>query len=88
MAGKTKHGHVRTRIVHHGDGSHTIHHQHGEGSHKDVQHAVADLDGVHDSMQDHIGPEAPAAPAPAAPAPAISGPAAPAPAMPASTSGV
>lgn len=44
-----------TRITHHADGSATIRHEHEEGPHKDVEHAVADLDGIHDSVEDHMG---------------------------------
>jgi hypothetical protein len=49
-----KHGFTRTTIEHHDDGSSTIIHEHhlGEGNHK--KHAVADLDGVHDSLEDHL----------------------------------
>lgn len=49
------HGFHTTTIRHHSDGSATVHHQHHEGAHKDVEHAAADLDGVHDSLQDHLG---------------------------------
>lgn len=76
-----KHHFLHTHIEHHKDGSHTVHHQHESDSKKDVKHAVADLDGAHDSMEEHLGQpnqgeqaaEAGAAPvgaAPAAPAPA------------------
>jgi hypothetical protein len=82
------HGFSRSHVENHADGSHTVHHEHSEGPHKDVKHAVADLDGVHDSLQDHLGmpnpgeAEANAGPSPAAaPAPATV-PAAPAPAGP------
>ena len=73
------HGFTHSHIEHHKDGSHTVHHVHEDGPHADVKHAAADLDGVHDSMEDHMGtpnpgeaeanagPEAAAAP-PAAPA--------------------
>lgn len=44
-----------TSIEHHKDGSHTIHHQHEDGAEHDVKHAVGNLDGAHDSMQDHLG---------------------------------
>jgi hypothetical protein len=44
-----------THIEHHKDGSHTVHHKHEDGEKHDVKHAVADLDGAHDSMQDHLG---------------------------------
>ena len=79
------HGFSHTHIEHHADNSHTIHHVHSDGAHKDVKHAVADLDSVHDSLQDHLGtpnpgeaqanagPAAPAAPA--APAMPMPGPA-------------
>lgn len=43
-----------THIEHHVDGSHTVHHQHENPEH-DVKHAVADLDSLHDSMEDHLG---------------------------------
>lgn len=49
------HGFTHTHIEHHSDGSHTIHHQHEDGSHADVKHAVSNLDGVHDSLQDNMG---------------------------------
>lgn len=67
------HGFTHSHIEHHADGSHTVHHVHEHGAHKDVKHAVADLDGAHDSMQDNLGTpnpgeaEANAGPAPAAP---------------------
>ena len=49
-----KHKFTHTDIEHHDDGSATIHHTHEDGkSHK--HHAVADLDGVHDSLEDHLG---------------------------------
>jgi hypothetical protein len=62
-----KHGFTHVNIEHHGDRSHTVHHVHGDGSGKDVKHAAADLDAVHDSMQENLNPAAPAASA-AAPA--------------------
>jgi len=49
------HGFIHSHHEHHPDGSITVHHVHHEGPHKDVKHAVADLDGAHDSMQDHLG---------------------------------
>lgn len=58
MEGKAKvahHGFTHSTIEHHADHSHTVHHHHGEGPHKDVKHAVSNLDGAHDSMQDHLG---------------------------------
>jgi hypothetical protein len=73
------HGFKSTHIEHHSDGSHTIHHQHHEDSAKDKHHAVADLDQVHDKLEDNLGepnageaeaagaaPAGGAAPAPAA----------------------
>lgn len=49
------HGFTHSHVEHHADGSHTIHHVHGEGPHKDVKHAAHTLDHLHDSMQDHLG---------------------------------
>lgn len=49
------HGFTHTHMEHHHDGSHTVHHVHEDGPHKDVKHAVANLDGAHDSMQDNMG---------------------------------
>ena len=49
------HGFSETHMKHHHDGSITVKHMHSEGPHKDVEHAVADLDGAHDSMQEHLG---------------------------------
>lgn len=42
-------------MKHHHDGSITIHHQHHDGPHKDIEHAVPSLDHAHDSMQEHLG---------------------------------
>ena len=71
------HGFSHTHIEHHGDSSATVHHVHHEGPHKDIKHAVANLDGIHDSMQDHLGTpnpgEAEANAGPAAPAAAAPG---------------
>jgi hypothetical protein len=50
-----KHEFTHSTVEHHGDGSHTIEHHHKDGAHKNVKHAVHNLDGVHDSMQDHLG---------------------------------
>ena len=47
-----KHGFTKTTVTHHDDGSATVTHEHHTGKHK--THAVADLDGVHDSMEDHL----------------------------------
>jgi len=45
-----KHKFSHTHIEHHKDGSHTVHHVHEEGPHKDVKGAAGD----HDAMMDHI----------------------------------
>lgn len=45
-----KHKFTHTHIEHHKDGSHTIHHVHEEGPHKDVKSAVGD----HDELMDHM----------------------------------
>lgn len=50
-----KHSYSHTHIEHHKDGSHTVHHQHESDMKKDVKHAVPDLDGMHDSMEEHLG---------------------------------
>jgi hypothetical protein len=52
---KKHHKYTHTHVEHHSDGSATVHHVHVEGPHKDAKHAAADLDHVHDSMQDHLG---------------------------------
>ena len=51
------HGFKHTNVEHHADGSITVHHVHKDGMHKDVRHAVANLDGLHDSMEDNLNPE-------------------------------
>ena len=51
------HGFTHTHVDLHDDGSATIHHTHADGPMHDIHHAVADLDGVHDSMQEHLNPE-------------------------------
>jgi hypothetical protein len=51
------HGYSHTTVHHHKDGSHTIHHHHHADGSKDVEHAVADHDGMMDSMQQHLSPE-------------------------------
>jgi hypothetical protein len=45
-----KHKFTHTHIEHHKDGSHTVHHVHEEGPHKDVKGAAGD----HDAMLDHV----------------------------------
>ena len=71
------HGFHSTTVHHHKDGSHTVHHHHMEPE-KDMEHAVADHDGMMDSMQENLGPEAaeagggaPGAPGGAAPPAAV-----------------
>ena len=49
------HNFKHTHIEHHSDGSHTVHHADADSPAHDVKHAVADIDGVHDSMEDHVG---------------------------------
>ena len=49
------HGFKRTSVEHHTDGSHTVHHQHEDGASSDVKHAAANMDAVHDSMQNNLG---------------------------------
>jgi hypothetical protein len=49
-----KHKFHSTTIKHHKDGSHTVHHHHMNPEH-DVEHAVADHDGMMDSMQQNLG---------------------------------
>jgi hypothetical protein len=46
-----KHKYSHTHITHHADGSHSIHHEHEEGKHKD--YARADHDGMMDGMMEH-----------------------------------
>lgn len=47
----------KIRIDHHSDHSHTKHrhYKHDDGSKSVESSAHADLDGVHDSLQDHMG---------------------------------
>lgn len=55
MAKKKTHKFKHTHVEHHKDGSATVHHQHEDGPEHDVKHAAANLDEVHDSMEDHMG---------------------------------
>lgn len=58
MAEKKKHaghGHKKVSIEHHKDRSHSIHYQHEDGPEHDVRHAVSNIDGVHDSLEQHLG---------------------------------
>jgi hypothetical protein len=50
---KKHHPYTHTHIEHHDDGSHTVHHVHKDGPHKDVKGAVADHDGMLDHVMDH-----------------------------------
>lgn len=52
-----KHGFTHTHIDLHDDGSASIHHVHQDGPDKDMKHAVPDLDGVHECLEDHCNPE-------------------------------
>ncbi len=49
--------HHTTTVDHHGDGSHTSHrhYRHEDGTESKESSAHADLDGVHDMLQDHLG---------------------------------
>lgn len=50
-----KHHFSHTHIEHFKDGSASVHHVHESGDPKmDVKHAVADTDGIHDSIEDHL----------------------------------
>jgi hypothetical protein len=81
-----KHKFTHTNVEHHADRSHTVHHVHADGPHKDVKHAAMDLDGVHDSMQDHLNPPEPPTAA-AVPSPMSAGAPAGTPAPPAMPGG-
>jgi hypothetical protein len=48
-----KHRFLNTHIEHHDDGSHTIRHEHEDGK-SHVKHAAADLDEVHDSLEENL----------------------------------
>jgi len=50
------HGYKRSHIRHHKDGSATVRHEHEDGK-SHIEHAVSGLDGVHDSIEDHLGGE-------------------------------
>lgn len=54
MAHRKHHRFHHTHIEHHDDGSMTIHHE-AHIPADDVKHAVGDLDGVHDSLEEHLG---------------------------------
>lgn len=48
-----KHKFTHSHVEHHKDGSHTVHHVHEDGPHKDVKGAAADHDAMMDHMMDH-----------------------------------
>ncbi|VVB52065.1 Uncharacterised protein [uncultured archaeon] len=50
---KKKHPYTHTHVEHHEDGSHTVHHVHKDGPHKDVKGAVANHDAMIDHMMEH-----------------------------------
>jgi hypothetical protein len=76
---KKHHPFTHTHVEHHNDGSHTVHHVHKDGPHKDVKAAAVDHDGMMDHMMDNTSApnpgEAvpPAAAAPGAGAPPAAG---------------
>ena len=54
MAHDKKHGrHHKTTVDHHEDGSHTMHRHHEDGHTASSAHA--DLDSLHDAIQQHLG---------------------------------
>jgi hypothetical protein len=54
MAKGKHHEFSHSTVHHHSDGSHTMHHHHPDPA-KDVEHAVADHQGMMDSMQANLG---------------------------------
>ena len=48
------HGFLRSHHEYHDDGSITHHFEHQNGPTQDVKHASADLDGMHDSLEDNL----------------------------------
>jgi hypothetical protein len=82
------HGFTHTHVEHHADGSHTVHHVHEDGPHKDVKGAVGDHDGLMDHMMDHTSAPNPGeAEANAGPAAPTAAPGAPVPGAPAGPMG-
>jgi hypothetical protein len=55
------HGFHKTEITHHHDGSHTVTHHHVDPE-KSVEHAVPDLAGAQESLEQNVGAGAQAAP--------------------------
>jgi hypothetical protein len=73
---KKHHPFTHTHIEHHADGSHTVHHVHKDGPHKDVKAAAVDHDGMLDHVMDNTSAPNPGEPEQAAPgagAPAAAG---------------
>lgn len=52
-----RHKFSHTNIELHPDGSATVEHVHESNPAKNVKHAVVDINGIHDSLQDHLNPE-------------------------------
>lgn len=52
-----KHKFSDTHVDIHHDGSATIRHIHESDPSQNVEHAVPDLDGIHDSFEEHLNPE-------------------------------
>lgn len=52
-----KHKFTDTHAEIHDDGSMSIHHMHKDGPEKDMKHAVLDVDGLHQCLEDHCNPE-------------------------------
>lgn len=52
-----KHSFSSTEVEHFDDGSGVVHHVHEKDPKRDVKHAFADLDELHDSMQEHLNPD-------------------------------
>jgi hypothetical protein len=48
-----KHKYTHSHIEHHKDGSHTVHHVHEDGPHKDVKYAASGHDEMIDGLMDH-----------------------------------
>lgn len=71
---KKHHKFTHTHIEHHNDGSHTVHHVHADGPHKDVKGAAADHDAMMDHMMDHTSAPNPGEPEPVAPGAAAGAP--------------
>lgn len=52
---EAKHEFSHSTIRHFKDGSHSLHHHHESDKTKDVKHAVATDDAMHDSLHQHVG---------------------------------